>query len=284
MPKKKENTKTKKNNTKTTKKVEDKKVKENKLKKFINIRNFLILVLLGIFIFTSTKLTSHYIDLNNNETFNEEIKEEVVEKKQDKETKEEVIKIDFDKLKQKNDKVVGWINYNQNKIDYAIVQGPNNNYYLNKNIEKKYDVAGSIFMDWRNKNWNDKNVILFGHAMDNGSMFGSLKEVINKGYFDKEENNYITITYTNNEVVKYQIFSHYTIEAEEYYITPSFKDTKTFQTFIDTITKRSVKKFDVKVTTEDNILTLSTCAGTGNTTKRRVIHAKKIDSQKETTK
>lgn len=94
----------------------------------------------------------------------------------------------------------------------------------------------------------------------------------------KKENNYIKIYNNKNELLTYQIFSYYVIEKEEYYITTSFNDDSDFNTFIDTLIKRSYKKFDVDVSTNDNILTLSTCSGTGGTSKRKVVHAKRVSS------
>ena len=111
--------------------------------------------------------------------------------------------------------------------------------------------------------------------MLDGSMFGSLSDVFKKDFFTQEENNYIKI-YTPNKILTYQIFSYYTIEKEEYYITTDFATDEEFQNFISVITKRSYKDFKLDVNKDDKILTLSTCHGTGNTTKRNVIHAKLI--------
>ena len=133
-------------------------------------------------------------------------------------------------------------------------------------------------MDYRNTSFNDKNVVLFGHAMLDDTMFGSLQDIFKNDFFDTKENNYIQIYNKDNELLTYQIFSYYIIEKEEYYITTSFNSDSDFNKFIDTITRRSYKKFDVEVFTSDNILTLSTCSGTGGTSKRKVVHAKRVEN------
>ena len=69
------------------------------------------------------------------------------------------------------------------------------------------------------------------------------------------------------------MFSVYRIEKEDYYITANFGTDDEFQKFIDTIKSRSIKDFNVDVSTEDNIITLSTCAD--NNKYRVVLHAKK---------
>lgn len=81
---------------------------------------------------------------------------------------------------EKNKDTKGWIRYNSNKINYPIVQAKDNDYYLDKNFYKKYNQAGSIFMDYRNNSFNDKNVVLYGHSMLDNLMMGSLKDLFEK--------------------------------------------------------------------------------------------------------
>ncbi len=247
-------------------------IKKRKLK----IKNIILVILIMIFISVSFQITHFLLDLRENKKKQKKLIAEVIEVIQEKEDKEEQFKVDFDKLKTINPETIGWIRYNQNKIDYPIVKTKNNSYYLKHAFDKSYNQAGAIFMDYRNISFDDQNVILFGHSMLDGTMFGSLSDVFQNGYFDKEENHYILIQNEENENLVYQIFSYYIIEKEEYYITPSFYNQNEFEIFIDTIKKRSIHNFDVEVSKDDKILTLSTCHGTGNTTKRKVIHAKRI--------
>lgn len=128
-------------------------------------------------------------------------------------------------------------------------------------------------MDYRNNSFEDKNVVLYGHAMLDDTMFGSLQDIFQDGFFDDNENNIIQIMTKDNVLLEYQVFSYYIIKKEEYYITTSFKSSNDFYNFIDTLTRRSYQKFDIEVSTKDNILTLSTCHGTGGTTLRKVLHA-----------
>ena len=256
------------------KKEKKSKQKKRKLKPWI--RNILLILLLLLFLFATYKIIRFYVDLHQNKKENEQLIEEVY--KVENVNDEESITIDFSKLLTINKDVKGWIQYNDAIINYPIVQSKDNDYYLKKNIYKKYNQAGSIFMDYRNKGWDDQNVVLFGHNMSDQSMFGSLNAIIdNEDYFNQDEHHYIKIWNTNNELFTYQIFSIYTIEKEDYYITTSFSSKNSFQKFIDTMKKRSKKSFDVEVTTKDKILTLSTCMGSGGTSKREVIHAKRVE-------
>ena len=194
----------------------------------------------------------------------------------DKEEGKEKITIDFPKLFEINKDTVGWIKYNDDKINYPIVQAKDNDYYLKLAFDGKKNQSGSIFMDYRNFSFDDRNVVLFGHSMLDGSMFGSLREVFKDDFFNNSENNYIKIYTPDEGELTYQIFSYYITDVEEYYITTSFTEAS-FQEFIKTIVSRSERNFNVEVNSNDKILTLSTCSGTGDTKRRKVVPAKRID-------
>ena len=109
--------------------------------------------------------------------------------------------------------------------------------------------------------------------MQDGSMFASLKEILT-GEWQKNENKQITLV-TEKFTIKYEIFSSYIIDPEDYYITTNFQNNEAFRDFVNTIKNRTYYNYNVEVNESDNILTLSTCTGTGNN--RIVIHAKQIN-------
>ena len=212
-----------------------------------------------------------YIDSKQNEKLEEKILETVIVESDN--TGEEY-KIDFKKLKKVNNQVVGWLKINGTEVEYAVVQAQDNNYYLKRNLDKKYNVGGWIFADYKNKlDGTDKNIVIYGHNMKDNSMFGSLKNILNEEWYNNEEN-YVIDFVTENEEQKYQVFSIYKIENEDYYIDTEFKKNE-FAKFIETLKNRSIKDFNIDVSSEDSILTLSTCAD--NNKYRVVLHAKKIN-------
>lgn len=248
-----------------------------KIKEKLTIRNLLIVLLILIFGIATSKISLFYLDLYKNNQSTKALIDDVYAVEIDENTNEERIKIDFTKLLKINQDTIGWIKANNGKINYPIVQTTTNTFYLNKSFDKKYNQAGAIFMDYRNRSsFEDKNVVLFGHSMLDKTMFGSLNDIWKKDFFETKENSIIKIVDANNKPSTYEIFSYYVIDKEEYYIKTRFLTDEEFQTFLDTIKNRSIKKFDVNLTTNDKILTLSTCAGTGGTEKRKVIHARKI--------
>ena len=182
--------------------------------------------------------------------------------------------IDFDSLKQKNSDTIAWIKVNGTNIEYPVVKTTNNDYYMTHTFDKNYNSAGWIFMDYRNKfNGTDNNMVIYAHNRRDGSLFGTLKNILTEEW-QTNTDNFIIPFITENENTGYQVFSVYRIENEDYYITTNFGTDNEFQNFIDIIKSRSVKDFDIDVNTEDHILTLSTCADDNKY--RVVLHAKKI--------
>lgn len=254
--------------------------KKNKKYKEVIFNLIVYMILLFILIYSGIKIYKWYKDKTSNKEIVEQIKKIVAvedknkDKNEDKNEYKEEYTIDFNKLKEQNKETVAWIKVNNTNIEYPVVKANNNNFYLNHSFDKSENLAGWIFADYRNKFDNtDKNIIIYGHNMRDGSMFGSLKNILNSDWYENEENTNITL-YTENEKCIYKVFSIYKIESEDYYIKTEFSNDNEFEQFVNTIKNRSIKKFDIDVSKEDNILTLSTCAN--NNRYRIVLHAKKM--------
>ena len=184
--------------------------KRRRLKKKAIISAFILAISLSGIIYSIINIFSWKKDTKENNKIKEEIKENI---KLDEETKEYII--DFDKLKEQNEDTIAYLKIENTNIEYPVVKGKDNDYYLNHNFKKEYNSAGWIFADYRNKfDGTDKNIIIYGHNMKDGSMFNNLKDSLNSKWKDK--NHTITLK-TKDKETKYQIFSTYTIEPEEYY-------------------------------------------------------------------
>lgn len=182
--------------------------------------------------------------------------------------------VNFEELKQTNSDTIAWIKVNGTNIEYPIVKTTNNDYYMTHTFNKKYNSAGWVFMEFRDKfDGTDNNIVIYAHNRRDGSMFGTLKNILTEEW-QSNTNNFTIPFITENEKGEYQVFSVYTIEEEDYYITTKFKKSNDFEKFLDTIKSRSMKDFGIEVGTNDQILTLSTCAD--NNKYRVVLHAKKI--------
>lgn len=197
--------------------------------------------------------------------------------KKDLEFKEKIAEYDFEKLKEINTDIVGFIEVDNTNISYPVVKSSDNSYYLNHSYKKEKNNIGSIFLDYRNDLDNlSKNNIIYGHGRLDNTMFGSLNNLLDSSNLDSKESYYITLS-TPNSIMTFKIFSVYTIPKEGYYIKTYFSSNKYFKEFLETIMKRSIYNFNTDVNTSDKILTLSTCKD--NFGKRVVVHAKLLKKE-----
>ena len=184
-----------------------------------------------------------------------------------------LINVDFAGLLKKNSDTAGWINVNNTNINYPYVWTTDNEYYLNHSYDKSYNEAGWVFLDYRNnKDLTSKNNILYAHSRLDKTMFGSLSKVLKEDWYTNKDNHIIRLS-TEKENTLWQIFSVYKIVEESYYITTDFASDSEYQEFLDTIKGRSLYDFNTTLTTDDKVLTLSTCY---SDTERTVVHAKLI--------
>ena len=182
--------------------------------------------------------------------------------------------VDFTELLKQNKDTVGWLIVNNTNITYPVVQTTNNDYYLTHAFNRSKNYAGWVFADYRNKfDGTDQNIIIYGHNTMDGSMFGSLKNILKKEWYTNQDNLEVTLI-TDKELDTYRVFSIYQIEAEDYYVQTGFKNEESYKKYIETVKSRSIYNFneDVKA---NQILTLSTCSETGK--ERVVLHAQIIN-------
>ena len=230
------------------------------------------LLLIGLMIYSGIKIYTWWKENNSNKELLKQISNNSKIAIETGEGEQDYI-IDFNQLKQVNTDVVAWIDVKGTDIDFPVVRAKDNDYYLTHSIDKSYNSAGWIFMDCANKlDGSDKNIIIYGHNRKDSSMFGTLKNILKEEWYNNNDNRILKFV-TENEESKYEVFSVYKVQVEDYYRNTSFTD-KEFESFIKTIKNRSIKDFGVDVTKDDTILTLSTCAD--NNSYRIVLHAKKI--------
>lgn len=188
-----------------------------------------------------------------------------------------MINVNFDNLKKINSDVVGWIKVNGTNINYPFVQSKDNKYYLTHSFNKSNNNAGWVFLDYRNNNINNRNTIIYAHGRTDKTMFGTLRKVLNNGWINNT-NNYVIKISTEKENSLWQIFSIYHIPTTNDYLQTEFKDEREYQRFLNILKNRSNHNFNTNITSNDTILTLSTCY---NDSEKMVVHAKLIKKQKK---
>lgn len=247
--------------------------KKQKSKKNTILFWIVCLILVGILIFSGIKIYKWYKENNNNNKIIEKVSEAVIIKDDEPEENNKYV-IDFETLRKQNSETVAWLKVNNTKIEYPVVKTKNNDYYLTHSFDKSENSAGWIFADYKNKfDGKDKNIVVYGHNRRDGSMFGSLKNILSSKWYNNEENQNVIFN-INGQNYTYRVFSVYQIEKEDYYIKTNFSSNNEYEKFLNTIKKRSVNDFKEDVSKDDTILTLSTCAN--NNMYRVVLHAKRI--------
>lgn len=180
----------------------------------------------------------------------------------------------FDKLLTINPDTVGWLTVNNTKVNYPVVKANDNDYYLKRDFNQKKNSMGWIYMDYRNSiNVMSQNTIIYGHNINGGLMFGSLRYTLNPSWYKKATNQIITFNSINKNM-KWQIFSIYKVGVTNDYLYANFETDEEYLAYINKMKSRSIYDFNVSVGEKDYLLTLSTCYGTGK--QRLVIHAKLI--------
>lgn len=160
-----------------------------------------------------------------------------------------------------NPDTVAWIRVAGTEINYPVVQGKDNSYYLKHNFEYGYTDAGWIFGDYRcdfTRLQNNRNLIVYGHGRRDMSMFGSLEYCRRSWWLNDSDLHTVHITTPTEETV-WRVFAVYTTDVEFYYIRTDFTNDAAFLALVDQMKSKSFYDFDQPVEADDTILTLSTC-------------------------
>jgi sortase B len=176
-----------------------------------------------------------------------------------------------------NSDVIGYVVVTGTKISYPILLGEDNSFYLSHNLYKKSSSAGSIFADYTlSENYKDNyNVLLFGHCMQNGTMFRGIKLWFDSGGANRvstAESMEIKV-YTKEGVYVYKLFSAYRTE-QTFYMKTRFTDETDYKNFLDTIYNHSVLRKNITYSaSETKVCTLVTCTNVPtNPEERYVLH------------
>lgn len=209
----------------------------------------------------------------------EEIRElEEVEGEEEKKHWNPPIQVDFQQLQEINSDVVGWLYVEAmpDVINYPIVKGTDNDYYLHRTYRREDIFAGSIFIDYRNAgDFSDQNTVVYGHNMKDGSMFGDLSNFSDPDTVAKSPYFWIL---TPDDAYKYQIFAIYTADAagDTYtLIKGPGPDSKNYMDEMKTRTEINLGEFSFTET--DKAVTLSTC--TGDSASRFVVQGVRIEPE-----
>lgn len=184
-------------------------------------------------------------------------------------------------LYNKNKSLIGWLKIDDTIIDYPVMQSKDPDYYLDHNYDQEYDKNGSIFLDTQCSMYpRNTNLIVYGHNMKSGKMFGSLSKYSKKSYYEEHpkiqfDTIYEKGTYEIVYVFRSRVYTEEEIVFKYYqFINPISKEE--FQSGMEEMQKLSLYETGVTPSYGDELLTLSTCDYNENEG-RFVVVAKRID-------
>ena len=167
--------------------------------------------------------------------------------------------VDFETLKAQNSEVVAWL-FNENGIvNYPVMQAADNEYYLNHLIDGSENINGSLFLHFGNApDFSDKNTLLFGHSMKNGTMFACLLRYRNQSYYNNYPCFYL---YTPNGNYRLDVFAAYeTLDDDRAYSSSGRISEGDLNDLVAYMQSRSSIATEIEVSGKDRIVSLSTCA------------------------
>ena len=251
--------------------IQEKTENEKKKKKKGGILFWLLIVIFaGVAIFSAYKLISIQLTYKHGRDMYSNIENNVivpnvpdtsnlpgVPDDERKKNNDQFKDVDFDALKSITENAVGWIYCPDTHVNYPLVQGPDNDYYLRRAVDGSDFIYGSIFLDYRNeRDFSDNNTIIYGHQSNDGAMFEDVRKFKDQEYYDNHPFFYITL-----EDGKYllEVFSAYVTSSVSSAYRRNFDTTEEFQSWLGEISSLSSVKTGVRPTTEAKIVTLSTC-------------------------
>ena len=182
--------------------------------------------------------------------------------------------ITLGELMKLNKDVVGWITIFDTHISYPVVQGKDNQEYLNKDVFGKFSFSGSIFLDYRNAcDFTDSYSIIYGHHMEYGAMFGDVVEFKNDDYFQEHKTGALFLL---DDTYKITLFA--CVETQEFnnkIYNPTVQGKDNLDTLLKYIKDEAVQYRDISLNHDDKIIGISTCAEAG--TNERVVLFGRLD-------
>lgn len=180
--------------------------------------------------------------------------------------------VDFDALRAMNPEVAGWLVCEGTELNYPIVQSTDNTKYLDTFFDGSKGKAGCLFVDYENSpGFRDKNTVVYGHNLLDGSMLSGVLHYRQHGYYDT----YPAMTlHTLEGSHTVELFAGYTARTSDDAWLLSWADDAAFSVWLEHVQGRSAFESDVVVSPGDRVLTLSTCTGNGRD--RFVLHGRLV--------
>ena len=186
--------------------------------------------------------------------------------------------LDWDELHATNPDIYAWIYVPGTSIDYPVLQHPSNNeYYLNHNLDGSYGFPGVIYTEnYNSKDFTDPNTVVYGHNMDNTTMFSTLHNFRDPDMVT--EPHYIYIYTEDGRTLVYEIYAAYIYPSIHLLLNFDVNNDYIFEQYLRNISNMDLTssdlaniRHDIDVTVSDRIITLSTCTTDHDASKRFLV-------------
>ena len=172
--------------------------------------------------------------------------------------------VDIKSLKEDYPNIKAYIEINNTNINYPVVQGDDNEYYLSHLPNDEKNKMGSIYLDYRNNDFNDDNTIIYGHNMNDDTMFSELENYKDEKYYEAHK----TYTlYTLKEDLEVEIVAAYIADASKESLPISFESEEDRASYLNDVKERNILNSEVNIDKDDKLITLCTCADTYDTSR-----------------
>lgn len=179
----------------------------------------------------------------------------------------------FLKVANSNPNVYAWIYMSDTIVNYPVMKGSDNEYYLTHNYKGEESNSGSIFADCSVSSnfYSNYNMVIYGHNMKNGTMFHSVKTWCNSSRVKSMVKTTQIEIYTRDGLYIYDILSFY-IDSGSRYAATYFANTDDYMDFLNDITKKSNVKTNREYSADSRVCTLITCTNGSDGDSRYVVH------------
>lgn len=174
--------------------------------------------------------------------------------------------LEVNELKKQNSDIVGWLEIPNTSINYPVLQGTDNQYYMTHNYKKQKSKNGSIFLT-KDYDWNipSSNLLIYGHNLNNGTMFQELLKYSSKSFYEQHPRIRFTTVSDDSEyeiiaVFKSRVYYQSEKNVFRYYFFVNAETEQEYNDFVTNAKNASLYNIEATATFGEQLITLSTCS------------------------
>lgn len=239
--------------------MEKKKKKLSKTGKIIT--DILLVVALGVAGYSGYKVYEGLSTYHESDKTYDSLKQYTKEEKtgtEESSVTDDTYVIDHASLQSVNSDYVGWVRMPDSYIDYPMVQGTDNSYYLDHLYTKEYNYVGSVFLDCNSaRDFSDKNTVIYAHNVKNGTMFMEIAKFEDPAYY--QDHKVIELYTPEQNYLAYPVAGILTDGSDDY-VSYNFESDDAFMSYVSRFTSNSTFSSDVSLEASDQTVLFSTCS------------------------